>query len=110
MRVPNNSKFVYPKGQFELYFKFKTKNLLKNYIFQNPLSVTGLKIFINNLVDFNNTKNVVVAATMLFLGLGGATLSITYGYLSISIYGMSFVAIISIILNIRILEEKTGMK
>ena len=26
MRVPNNSKFAYQKGQIELYFKFKAKN------------------------------------------------------------------------------------
>ena len=36
MRVPNNSKFVYQKGQIELYFKFKAKNLSKNYIFSEP--------------------------------------------------------------------------
>ena len=37
-------------------------------------------------------KNVVVAATMLVLGLGGATLSITYGDLSLAISGMSLAA------------------
>lgn len=70
------------------------------------ICVNGLKILITNQVDFNNTKNVVVAATMLVLGLGGAALSITYGDLSISISGMSLAAIIGIILNICIPEEK----
>lgn len=36
------------------------------------ISVNGLKILIHNQVDFTNNKNVVVAATMLVLGLGGA--------------------------------------
>ena len=36
MRVPNNSKFACQKGQIELYFNFKAKNLSKNYIFRNP--------------------------------------------------------------------------
>ena len=40
MRVPNNSKFACQKGQIELYFKFKAKNLSKKYIFRNPLYIT----------------------------------------------------------------------
>ena len=43
---------------------------------------------------------------MLVLGLGGATLSIAYGNLSIAISGMSLAAIIGIILNLCIPEEK----
>lgn len=65
-----------------------------------------MKILIHNNVDFNNTKNVVVAATMLVLGLGGAALSLVSGNLSISISGMSLAAIIGIILNLCIPEEK----
>ena len=40
------------------------------------ISVNGLKILIENKVDFNNTKNIIIAATMLVLALGGATLSV----------------------------------
>ena len=57
-------------------------------------------------MDFNNTKNIVIAATMLVLGLGGATLSIVDGNLSIAISGMSLAAIVGIILNLGIPEEK----
>lgn len=70
------------------------------------ICVNGLKILIHNHVDFTDTKNVVVAATMLVLGLGGATLSIAYGNLSLAISGMSLAAIIGIILNLCIPEEK----
>ena len=70
------------------------------------ICVNGLKILINNQVDFNNTKNVVVAATMLVLGLGGATLSLAWGNLSIAISGMSLAAIVGVILNLCIPEEK----
>lgn len=69
------------------------------------ICVNGLKILIHNQVDFNNNKNVVVAATMLVLGLGGAALSLVYGDLSISISGMSLAAIIGVILNLCIPEE-----
>ena len=70
------------------------------------ICVNGLKILIHNQVDFNNTKNVVVAATMLVLGLGGAALSLVYGDLSISISGMSLAAITGVVLNLIVPEEK----
>lgn len=70
------------------------------------ISVNGLKILIHNQVDFTNNKNVVVAATMLVLGLGGAALSLAYGDLSISISGMSLAAIIGVILNLCVPEEQ----
>ena len=68
------------------------------------ISVNGLKILIHNQVDFNN-KNVVVAATMLVLGLGGAELSLVYIDLSISISGMSLAAIVGVLLNLLVPEE-----
>ena len=70
------------------------------------ICVNGLKILIHNQVDFNNTKNVVVAATMLVLGLGGATLSLASGDLSIAISGMSLAAIVGVLLNLCVPEEK----
>ena len=70
------------------------------------ICVNGLKILIHNQVDFTNTKNVVVAATMLVLGLGGAALSFVYGNLSIAISGMSLAAIICVLLNLLVPEEK----
>ena len=70
------------------------------------ISVNGLKILIQNQVDFSNTKNVVVASTMLVLGLGGAAISIITKNTSVSISGMSLAAIIGILLNVIIPEEK----
>ncbi len=70
------------------------------------ISVNGLKILIQNQVDFGNTKNVIVASTMLVLGLGGAALSIITKNVSVSISGMSLAAIVGILLNLLIPEEK----
>ena len=70
------------------------------------ISVNGLKILIANKVDFSNTKNVIVASTMLVLGLGGAAISIITKNTSVSISGMSLAAIIGILLNLLIPEEK----
>lgn len=67
------------------------------------IAVNGIKILINKKVDFNN-KNIVIAFTMLVLGLGGATLSIIHGNLSVSISGMALAAIVGVLLNILIPE------
>ena len=62
----------------------------------------ALKVLIKNQIDFNKTKNVVVASTMLVLGLGGATITIATGDLSVTISGMSLAAIMGIALNLLI--------
>ena len=71
------------------------------------IAVNGLKVLVQNKVDFNNTKNVIVASAMLVLGLGGAAISITSGDLSVTISGMSLAAIVGIILNLCLPSEKT---
>ena len=70
------------------------------------ISVNGLKILIQNKVDFENTKNVIVASSMLVLGLGGASISIITKNISVSISGMSLAALVGILLNLFIKERK----
>lgn len=70
------------------------------------IAVNGLKVLIKNQIDFEKTKNIVVASTMLVLGLGGASISIISGDLSITISGMSLAAIIGILLNLILPDEK----
>lgn len=70
------------------------------------ISVNGLKVLIQNKVDFENIKNVIIASSMLVLGLGGAAISIVKGDISLSISGMSLAAIVGIILNLIIKERK----
>lgn len=70
------------------------------------IAVNGLKVLIQNQVNFNNTKNVIVASAMLVLGLGGAAISIVSGDLSVTISGMSLAAVIGIILNLCLPNEK----
>lgn len=70
------------------------------------ISVNGLKVLIQNHIDFEKPKNVVVASTMLVLGLGGAAISFIKGDLSITISGMSLAAVIGILINLFLPEEK----
>ena len=63
------------------------------------IAVNGLKVLIKNQVNFEDPKNVIVASSMLVLGLGGAAISIVNGDLSLTISGMSLAAIFGILLN-----------
>lgn len=74
------------------------------------ISVNGLKVLIQDQIDFGKAKNVIVASTMLVLGLGGAAIAITSGDLSITISGMSLAAIIGILLNLLLPAEKEEVK
>lgn len=70
------------------------------------IAVNGLKVLIQNQIDFGKTKNVVVASAMLVLGLGGAAISIVSGDVSVTISGMSLAAIVGILINLFLPEEK----
>lgn len=72
------------------------------------ISVNGLKVLIENHIDFGKAKNIVVASTMLVLGLGGAAISIVSGDLSVTISGMSLAAIVGILLNLLLPDEKVN--
>lgn len=64
------------------------------------ISVNGLKVLVENKIDFNNIRNVVIVSVMLILGLGGAIITFKSGDVSISLTGMSLAAIFGIILNL----------
>lgn len=74
------------------------------------IAVNGLKVLIQNQIDFGKSKNVVVASTMLVLGLGGAAISIVSGDLAITVSGMSLAAIVGILLNLCLPKEKEDIE
>jgi uracil permease len=64
------------------------------------IAVNGLKVLIKNQVNFEISKNIIVASSMLVLGLGGAAISIVSGDMSVTISGMSLASVVGIILNL----------
>ncbi|MBR3161204.1 MAG: uracil-xanthine permease [Bacilli bacterium] len=70
------------------------------------IAVNGLKVLIKNQVNFEDSKNVIVASSMLVLGLGGAAISIASGDLSITLSGMSLASIVGILLNLVLPDDK----
>jgi uracil permease len=63
----------------------------------------GMRTVVENSVDFSKARNLIIAAVILVLGLGGATLTITPDF---QISGMALGAIVGIIFN-KILPEGT---
>ena len=71
-----------------------------------PIASVGVQNLMQNKVDMNNTRNVIIISVMLTMGLGGAVLS--SGNFAISGIGLS--AVIGVILNLvlpkKLEEEK----
>ena len=65
------------------------------------IAVNGLKVLIENRVDFSKSRNVIIASSMLVLGLGGAAL--TFG--SVTVSGMSLAAVVGVLLNLLLPHE-----
>ena len=66
------------------------------------IAVNGLKLIVKNQINFEETRNVIIASSMLVLGLGGAVITIGSGNISLSLTGMSLAAIVGIILNLAL--------
>ncbi len=66
----------------------------------------GARTLVEEQVDFKKSKNLIIAAVILVLGLGGAVLPINIGFVHFSIEGMALAAIIGITLNKVLPNEK----
>lgn len=60
------------------------------------IASSGLRMFVENKVDFGNNRNMVIASVILVIGIGGAKIAIGSFVLS----GMALAAIIGVILNL----------
>jgi len=67
----------------------------------------GVKILIKDKTDLSKMRNVIVIATMLVIGLGGAIISFGNG---ISLAGMSLAAIVGIILNAILPKDEANVE
>jgi uracil permease len=67
------------------------------------IASNGLRVIVYNRIDFGVMRNVIIASSMLVLGLGGAAISIATGEnVAVSISGMSLAAIVGILLNVAL--------
>lgn len=61
------------------------------------IASSGLRMLVENNVDFGNNRNMVIASVILVIGIGGAALRITDGF---AIEGMALASIIGVVLNL----------
>lgn len=64
----------------------------------------GARTLVENKVDFTKSRNLIISAVIMVLGLGGAALPVKFGMVDFAIEGMALAAIVGIILN-KILPE-----
>lgn len=65
------------------------------------IAVNGLKVLIENKMDFSKSRNVIIASSMLVLGLGGAVVNIA----TVSVSGMSLAAVVGVLLNLLLPKD-----
>lgn len=61
------------------------------------IASSGLRMVVENNVDFGENRNMVIASVILVVGIGGATLRFTESF---AIEGMALAAIVGVILNL----------
>ena len=61
------------------------------------IASSGLRMLVENNVDFGNNRNMVIASVILVVGIGGAAIRFTESF---AIEGMALAAIIGVILNL----------
>lgn len=64
------------------------------------ISAMGVSQFIEHKVDFTNSKNVIIVATILIISLGGAVISVNLRSITFSVEGIGLSAIVGVILNL----------
>ncbi len=63
------------------------------------IAAIGARSLIENKIDLGKSRNLIIVAVILVLGLGGAVLPVKIASISFSLEGMALAAIIGIILN-----------
>ena len=65
------------------------------------IAVNGLKVLIENRIDFGKSRNVIIASCMLVLGLGGAAIGVG----TVTVSGMSLAALAGVLLNLLLPKD-----
>ena len=68
------------------------------------IASNGLKVLIQDRTDFTQSRNLIIASAMLVIGLGGAVLDFGGSFV---LSGTALSALVGIVLNLMLKEEKT---
>ena len=61
------------------------------------IASSGLRMLVENKIDFDDKRNLVIASVILILGIGGAKIIFSETF---SIQGMALAAIVGVVLNL----------
>ncbi|WP_316568452.1 solute carrier family 23 protein [Neobacillus sp. YIM B06451] len=61
------------------------------------IASSGLRMLVDNKIDFGNNRNLIISSVILVIGIGGAFIKITNGF---QIHGMALAAILGVLLNL----------
>jgi uracil permease len=75
-------------------------------ILYGVIASNGLQTLIDNKVDFTKTRNLIIASSMLVIGLGGAIINLQI----VSLSGTALAAIVGVILNLVLPKDKEEKK
>ena len=71
------------------------------------IASSGLRMLVENKIDFGNNRNMVIASVILVVGIGGAAVRFTESF---AIEGMALAAIVGVLLNLFLPgREKEGI-
>jgi len=63
------------------------------------IASVGARLLVDNKVNFHKSRNLIIAAVILVLGIGNAVIPFKIGTVDIEIFGMALAAIVGIALN-----------
>lgn len=72
------------------------------------IASAGLRMLIENKVDFNERRNLVIAAVILVIGIGGAVLKLNA--IHVELEGMALATIVGILLNLILPKTEKGQQ
>ncbi len=70
------------------------------------IASSGVKMLINEKVDFTKTRNIFIAAAILVAGIGGLSISFTIASQDVTVTSTAVAMILGIVLNIVLKEKK----
>lgn len=72
------------------------------------IATNGIRVLINNQIDYTNMKNVFVTTIMLVLGLGGAVFNFNLGTGNLQFTGVALAAFAGIFLNLLLPDHQNN--
>ena len=77
-----------------------------SFLLFGTIAANGLRILIDNKIDFNQKRNLMIAASILVIGIGNASFNI--GNLSFS--GLAVATVLGVILNLVLPKQALSEK